>query len=640
VGPGLTLKMEHAPAVELPWEIFHGRLLDQRQTMQWETFEAWNLFLVNEAGQPPEPLLSLLLDAPAGLFHVTRAILSYVWEAYDEGNNVILSRECQRWLRELVGTIPLGRFTNADDLRDEIICKLFQAVVGSSRLPLTSVESPLPQYSFGELAYFYRCGAEIPLRSHRDLIAQGLTEELSWIESAKLLETLLHAVSWEELREAADFFMVRWRTREGRHVRQNLVALLRTLFNEASLSPYTDLVDKALAFVRVLEETGHLTAGNVADFLGSLLRQLGRHLTAYDLVTFHHRGANYPDALLLNAALKACLEIAERRPETFTELAGDGEEERTAKRLRRRALRQGWLLRCRYAGHLVSDVPTSAGENTRVLPPPHGRVAEDQILYPHKRTKRLFEGDPLDKHLGDRAREVLRQSIQDLHHAVELRELGMAIFLDRPLDAGKGPREPDQTPLFSHLAFSRSTVRQRLKYLADDLGLIPDRTEYEVFQQRVDSGLDVQGLPLDAIAASSRPGSVSLIDARKVADDFLILRTTLAAASQFLTLYCFDPLFERYRLDDLQGNAPLLIVRRGSVVGQPYTGLAIYDSQLRQRLELDFDPGPGYESRGGIEYPVSPLRVLRVWKETDDPAALCEHDLRAGPLLVLPRRDF
>ena len=43
-----------------------------------------------------------------------------------------------------------------------------QAVVGTSRLPLTSVEAPLPAFTFGQLAYFYRSDAGTePIRSRR-----------------------------------------------------------------------------------------------------------------------------------------------------------------------------------------------------------------------------------------------------------------------------------------------------------------------------------------------------------------------------------------------------------------------------------------------------------------------------------------
>src|SRR5206468_5012804 len=91
------------------------------------------------------------------------------------------------------------------------------------------------------------------------------------------------------------------------------VAVWRAMFNDAALSPYTDFVDKSLNFLEALRVQGHLTAAQQIDALGGLLRQLGRHLTAYDLVTFHHRGANYPDALLLDAALKNYLSLIERQ---------------------------------------------------------------------------------------------------------------------------------------------------------------------------------------------------------------------------------------------------------------------------------------------------------------------------------------
>ena len=70
------------------------------------------------------------------------------------------------------------------------------------------------------------------------------------------------------------------------------------------------------------------------------------------------------------------------------------------KRLRRRALRQAWLIRRRYEGWPVPDLPTSPGENNRVLPPSHPRVPEEQILQPSRRTRRLYADDPLPSHLG------------------------------------------------------------------------------------------------------------------------------------------------------------------------------------------------------------------------------------------------
>src|SRR5262249_13840096 len=155
--------------------------------------------------------------------------------------------------------------------------------------------------------------------------------------------------------------------------KREFLALCRSLFEEVSLSPYTDFVDRLFAFLEHCDALGFLAEEDCADFVGWLLRQVCRHLTAYDLVTFHHRGANYPDALLLDAALKQYLSFIERCPEKFA-LVGDSEQVQARQRIRRRALRQAWLLRRFYEGWLVPDCPTSAGENMRVLPAPHMRV--------------------------------------------------------------------------------------------------------------------------------------------------------------------------------------------------------------------------------------------------------------------------
>ena len=155
VGTGLVLDWKHDPAEELPWEIFRGRLLPPAQTRLHKTFEAWGGFRVDDGKRAETPLLSLKLDWPAKQVHVTRGIYSRVWEGYHAGDNVYLSRETCAWVQELVGTVELTRFTSIEQLRDELICRLFQAVVGTSRLPLTSLEAPLPEFSLGRLAYCY-----------------------------------------------------------------------------------------------------------------------------------------------------------------------------------------------------------------------------------------------------------------------------------------------------------------------------------------------------------------------------------------------------------------------------------------------------------------------------------------------------
>lgn len=609
--PGLCLEGEHVAREELAWEIFRGRLLDTAHTRQRCAFEAWNAYRVGAEGRSAEPLLSLKLDGEGGRLYVVRGLECYVWEGYDSGGGVILSRERRKWVRELVGTIELRRFATAADLRDELACQLFHAVAGR-RLPLTSVEAPLPTFSFGQLFYCYRpaVGADVPLHTWRELAEQMLTASLAWLEKTKLLETILHTLPPNEIPAAASLFVARW-TSLG-HTSADLVGLLRSLYNEVSLTPYTDLTEKTLAFLDALERQGTLDAAAATDFLGYLLRQLGRHLTAYDLVTFHHRGANYPDALLLDAVLKEYLARVERRPGLFLGAPEDEEGDRRAKRLRRRALRQGWLLRRRYENHPVPDVPTSPGENNRVLPPSHPRVPEDHILQPMRRARRLYADDPLTKYLGERATEALRQSAADLSDPVERRELGLALFLDRPLGEGKAPGEPDATPLLSCEAYSRAIAEQRLRDLARE----------DVLADRV-RGLPeaplVAGLPLDVVESASRPGVVSLADARQVSPDFVFLRTTAASLQELLDLFDFTPLAARFDLDFLTVRRRALVARAPSG-----TGIVVDDEQFRPRLQLEVALEGGYARRAGREFPACGLRAVRAWNESGAEVTLAE----------------
>ncbi len=615
-GPGPELEWEHAEQEEISWEVFRGRLMGPAHTRQRRRFEAWNVYCRRPEGRSTEPLVALKLDAAAGELHVVRGLESYVWEGYDSGAGVYLSRERRKWVRELVGTVPLRSFATAEELRDELICRLFHAVVGASRLPLLSVEAPLPAFSFGELLYCYRPGADAgPLSDWRQLVREMLSPPLSWLERAKLLEALLRAVQPSEMEEAARLFAERWS--ELGETPQRMAALLRTLFNEVSLSPYHDFGARTLAFLRALAAQGYLGAEQAVDFLGYLLRQLGRHLTAYDLVTFHHRGANYPDALLLDSVLKEYLAWSDRRPDLFIDSAG----ERWRKRLRRRALRQGWLLRRRYEGHAVPDLPTSPGENARVLPPSHPRVPEEQVLQPGRRKRRLYEGDPLPPP------DLLRQSLADLQHPEELRELGTALFLDRPFGAGKAPGEPDSTLLLASEAFSRSVAAERLRFLARETGALDEGALV-----RLAVGLNVTGLPLDRVGGASRPGAVSMTDARGAAPDFVLLRTTPGSLAALLAQFDFSPLAERFSLDFLFLRREALMAR--SAEG---AGVLVYDLSFRPRFELLVSPDGGYVHRAGLEYPAAGLLALRVWEDTPAPCEPPLHDLTAAPVVLRPR---
>jgi hypothetical protein len=612
-GPSLRLEFRHVAAEESAWEIFQGRLLDAAHTRQRAFFEAWNVHQVVDGSLSVEPMLSLKLDAANAELYVVRGLDCYVWEGYDAGGNVYLSRERRKWVRELAGTVALHRLADLEELRDELIAQLFHAVVGASRLPLTSVEAPLPAFSFGELFYCYRSQPGPPgsvLHFYHDLVTDMLGPDLNRLERARWLETFLHAAPLAEFETAVARFVARW-TALGQ-TSADLVAVLRTLFNEVSLSPYTDLVDRTLLFLDALQQQGILGTGEVLDFLGWLLRQIGRHLTAYDLVTFHHRGANYPDALLLDAVLKRFLALCEKEPALLEGEVGAASQQGPCRpRLRRRALRQGWLVRRFYEGHLVPDAPTSPGENNRVLPASHARVPEEQILQTARRRRRLYDGDPLPKYLGPRTAELLRQSVRDLSHAEELRELGMALYLDRPFGDAKAPAEPDRTPLLSSLAFSRSIAEKRLLALQQELDLLPDEVSFSEWRNRLHSPEFADGLPVDHIGPARRPGTVTLLDARRAAGDFLFLQTTVGSLAELLAAFDFSPLTERLSLD-------FLTEKRQALVARDETGarLIVYDDRLRPRLTLVVASQSGYEVRAGREFPRAGLLVVEAMEET------------------------
>ena len=107
-------------------------------------FEAWNLWQLDADGRSGEPLLAVKLEERQA--HVVRAILTHGWESFDAGSNVIETRPTQKWVRELVGSVDLAGFADAADLEAELATLLHQAVVGISRLALTSLEAPCRRF--------------------------------------------------------------------------------------------------------------------------------------------------------------------------------------------------------------------------------------------------------------------------------------------------------------------------------------------------------------------------------------------------------------------------------------------------------------------------------------------------------------
>ena len=608
--PELCLTWIAGRSETIPWEMFHGRLLDASQTRRQRTFLSWHV-----KQDDAEPMLSVKLDVHERQIHVTRGLLSYIWEAHGAG--VIESREVVKWTRELVGTITLDEYAGLDELRDELICLIWQAIVGTSRLPLTSVEAPLPAFTFGQLHYFYCAdvGDKNPIASWKKLLTIGFETGCGEAEMSKLVEFVLRLLTPKELPLFAKTLLS---GQAPRWTSGALTALWRQMFNGVSLSPYTSFVDRALACFDLLAARGEITGDDRIGFLSHLLRQLNRHLTAYDLVTFHHRGANYPDALLLDAVLKRYLHSTEASPDRF--LGNEPQAQR-----HRRALRQACLMRRHYEGHLVPDLPTSPGENARVLPASRPRVPEEQLLQTPKRRRQLFVNDPLAGLLTETARRILAQSIADLEHLDERVEMGLGAFIDRPLGYAKQVGEPDLTPLLAHEAFSPSLARRRwgeLKKLCAELAIPFDANKLDAL---FESGAWPAGLPHAEVAECPRP-TAALCDVRKVAGDFVILRTKPVGLSQMLGHFdLVRNLRQRHRLAFLdEAHAPHLCVQT-FVEEQPM--LVLFDGKMRRRVAIRVDTSQGYRTRAGVELPRAGLRVCVVWEDTDDLGALLRREV-------------
>ena len=410
-----------------------------------------------------------------------------------------------------------------------------------------------------------------------------------------------------------------------------VAALTREVFNGVALSPYTTFADRLTDVVLALAEPMRLGAEAAVDVLSYMLRHLCRHLTAFDLSVFHNFGANYPDALFLDALLRAYDRLLAARPDLF--LAGHNDPQTVAnqKRLRRRALRQACLVRQSYEGHRVPDAPTSMGENLRVLPPPFARVPEEQIAELANRRRKLYDGQPLDVLLSKTAAGVLQAGVADLHDPRELAELGTAGFLDRPLGVLKQPGEVDRTPLVACEAFSRSTAKQRLARLKS-FGWIAkdDRDSLTAAVAMLPAG----GLLAADLALVDRPGVVSLADMLKVAPDFALLRSTRSSLDELLAAYDWRPLesVSPATAAWLASSRAILLVHNAPP-GTPPT-LRFIDAAGAPRLAIGFDRGAAgmvqYIERGGRELPAR-LQLLAVAHEDDNGQSKLE--AIAGPAI-------
>src|SRR5262249_30060813 len=171
----------------------------------------------------------------------------------------------------------------------------------------------------------------------------------------------------------------------------------------------------------------------------------------------------------------------------------------------------------------------------------------------------------------------------------------------------------------------------RLRYLAEDLGLIPEPEVRTALLEKLQ-----EPTPGRCLAPGPRhgeqPGRVCLEDARRAAEDFVFVRTLPQGARDFLALFDLAALARRFALDYLDPGRPVLFWREGS---EPV--VTVFDAAQRPRLRFQADLTEGYRVRAGKEYPAAGLRVLGVWEPTAT-GGLREHSLGAENL-VLPLQD-
>ena len=612
------------------WEVFNGQLLGPSQTRQQAVFDSWRIYLDTSDERAQQPLVEVKWNVATHQLFIVRSVLIHGWETYEPRPNVIESRAAEVWTRELVGWLAADQAHSEESFEAELASYVRAALKGTSRLAITSLESPLPDYGLGNIAYFASAGntpdtplsipLSIPLSNPIDLVSEisltGLSRNTSdWpnrtmgfparrqgtrdlstgreahptIFAADALEVALLATSTDDIAALAAAFTKRLETTDEPSAL--CVALLRAVFNQIVLAPYSRFVDNVVDLLRQLAQQANRSAAvisasspaTIVDTISYMLRHLVRHLTAFDLKVFHNQGANYPDALFLDRLLSVYLDLICTHEQLFL---GDGN------RLRRRALRQAYWLRQSLEAMRFPDTPASPGENQRVLPAECPRVPEQQILDPATRSRTLFEPGSTDALITRSSQNVFRASLVDLEHAPELCELGMAVFLDRPLGVFHPPGHADRTPLVSYEAFSRRIAMSRL----GDLCQACDGMDAHALGDRFPR---CSGVDLKEIGDLVRPGVVSLADAAQVSEDFVFLRTTRSSLDGLLANLEFHGVDDSHAGSELHNwlttDPHVLLIRTKDNL------LVAYDRQMKRRCVMEAREPIQYELRWGNE---------------------------------------
>ena len=247
------------------WEIFHGHLLAESHTRRVEEFETWNVFL-DERSQPAEtPLVSIRWQPASSRIYVVRRILTHGFEAYEDSPGVILSREAQKWVAELVATIDLAAL-GPDDLESELRRVVFHG--GDWHQSIADYVARIAAAGFfaGTDGLFCRVW---PRRSDQRTIrgsfsarpCVGSSRSAKWPRRSNLL-----CVPRRQSPRPRSLRSCEKGLRNIKTSRAGEAALFRALFNSAVLSPYSGYVDALVGVLLDLASRGEADAG-----------ELGRH---------------------------------------------------------------------------------------------------------------------------------------------------------------------------------------------------------------------------------------------------------------------------------------------------------------------------------------------------------------------------
>lgn len=578
------------PVAPRRWEIFRGQLVSPDLTRIEKCVASWDLFLTGPHQEPAGPVLAVRWIVDADEVCVTRGFAIHGVKTLAEGN-VITTQPAIRWTEELIASRTLGPAT-AEVLVAWLERSLLLALIGTSRLAITSTESPHPAWSWGQCHYL--------LGTWSSPDGWWTRESDPWLERGRLAGCDFELRRTDPLQMPAAATRIVAGAIDGGH-EAAFADTLRGLFGELALTPAHHLLANLMALLGVWRERTP-DGATWTELMADMVRQLSRHLTAFDLRRFHNQGANYPDAILIDGFVKLLLPRS-AEPATAEPLM-------TACRLRRE-----------LEGLPVPDEPTSPGDLMRVRPGGDPGQLEKQIVDPAARQRRLFDADPLAPLLPAHLLELWR------HHRLDVKELGLALFLDRPLGVPKVAQRVavDRTPLVSYLAFSHSLASKRLAALAEWGWLGTDQAAELRAQlgQLVVPGIPVAELPLP----QPRPGVVCLEDARRAAADFAVIAITERGRRELLADAVANAPAEEALLAWLRSRECRLILRspRPRLMAEPQAYLTAYDRSLRPRYELAL-PCPMEE----VKYAESPgredlgdgLLLVGAWDEWGQPGVI------------------